>query len=212
MNLIATLLHYANASPPMDRREFYALKDRLLHNHARFTGHQIQEIRKECWGPYNRCEDGHVGCQGEHCPKCGGTGVYDLRWVRLERWEWSSYTFHIPSGDTRKIPSPYPPDGMIRGRIEHTNYGRKSHEALLWLYLLCGEWRLLWNEMQGSACCGRYWWPLLNVQRVVMHLSMWLEWKRCWQCDRWFPTWGSGWRVCRKCRKCRRTTPTDAPF
>jgi len=199
MNIPATLLHYANAHPPLDRAAFYALKDRLLRKHARFARHQIQEIRKECCGPWNRELDCRAGCPGEKCPCCGGTGVYDIRWVRLERWEWAGYTFHIPAGDTRQIPSPYPPDGMIRGRIEHASYGRKSREAVLWLYLLCGEWRMLWRSLIGSCSCGRYWWPLLNVQRVVMHLSMWLSWRKCW-CGRWYPTWGSGWCVCQKCR------------
>jgi hypothetical protein len=199
MNITATLLHYANASPPHARRAFYAVKDRLLRKYARFTGHQIQEIRKECWGPWNRESDCRAGCLGEKCPHCRGTGVYDIRWVRLERWQWGKYVFHIPAGDTRTIPSPYPPDGMIRGRIEHANYGRKSHEALLWLYLLCGEWRLLWRSLTGACSRGWYWWPLLNVQRVAMNLSMFLSWRKCF-CGRWYPTWGSGWCVCRKCR------------
>ncbi len=206
MSILATLLHYANANPPWDHRPFYLLKCRLLHKYARFTGHQIQEIRKECLGRRDHFGD-WSGCKGELCPKCGGTGVYDLRWVRLERWEWAGYVFHIPAGDTRKIPSPYPPDGMIRGRIEHAEYGRKSREALLWLYLLCGEWRLLWRTLTSSCSCGRYWWPLLNCQRVAMHLSEWLRWDRC-SCGRWFPTWGSGWCVCKRCRK----VTEDVPF
>jgi hypothetical protein len=29
---------------------------------------------------------------------------------------------------------------------------------------------------------------------------MWLAWRKCW-CGRYFPTFGSGWQICRKCRK-----------
>lgn len=203
MALLATLLHYANADPHfLHRADFYALKHCLLKRYGRFAGHDIQEIRKECYGRRDRWYGDWEGCPGEKCPKCGGTGVFDIRWFRLERWEWGGYTFHVPSGESRKIPSPYPPKGMICGRITHPDYGRASHEAALWLYLLCGEWRLLWWSLRGSCCCGWYWWPLLNVQRVVMHLSMWLSWRKCF-CGRWFPTWGSGWQVCRRCRKSR---------
>lgn len=48
----AWLLHLANANPPFStRQEFYTLKHRLLKRYGHFEGHQIQEIRKDCWGP-----------------------------------------------------------------------------------------------------------------------------------------------------------------
>lgn len=183
--IVSTLLHYANASPPHNRTEFYALKSRLVEEHGRFCGHDLQEIRKECWGPLVPFSEGGYegerrGCQGEKCRNCGGTGVFDIRWIRLQRWEWCGRVFHSPDGETRR-----PPDAgsvNIFGRIEHPKYGRASHEAVLWLYLLCGEWRLFWKAMRGSCCCGWVWWPLLNVQKVVMHL-----------------TWGSGRQICRRC-------------
>ena len=199
--ILATLLHYANASPPVNRTEFYALKDRLCRRYAEFRGHDIQEIRKECWGDQRDVYGDWGGC-GPNCRRCGGTGIFDVRWVRLERWHWFGYVFHRPDGDTRIKPDSV----QIHGRIEHPNYGRASNEAALWLYLLCGEWRLLWRALKGSRCCGWYWWPLLNVQRVVMELAMLLHWRRCW-CGRRYPTWGSGWQICRKCRNEKQEVP-----
>lgn len=206
--ILATLLHYANSSPPWNIRHFYALKHRLLKRYATFLGHDMQEIRKECWGPWNDW-DGPSGCPGASCRKCRGTGIYDIRWHRLERWWWLGYTFHVPSGSTIIRPKTTGP--MIQGRIEHKDYGRLSGEAVLWLYLLCGEWWLLWKAMKSSCACGWYFWPMLNLQRVVMRLSMWLRWHRCY-CGKWFPTWGSGWRICKSCRNPSPAQLEEIPF
>lgn len=208
--ILANLLHYANAQPPFCYRDdFYAVKEKLLHRFGRFAGHDLQEIRKECWGPFDPNGDWgeRIGCQGARCCHCGGTGIFDIRWVRLERWEWCGYVFHRPAGDTR-----VPPDlGTVRifGRINHPDYGDKSREACLWLYVLTGDWRKLWRALTSSSRCGRYWWPLMNVQRVVMKWRAYLSWRRCW-CGHWFFTAGTGWQVCRKCRQ---PTPVDeVPF
>ena len=207
--LLARLLHYANASPPMMRAEFYALKERLLRKYGTLDGGDVQEIRKECWGPRAwRDEWGDYDYRGcsKDCTRCGGTGVFDIRWVWLERWRWGKYVFHRPAGETR-IPNDAPI--TIRGRIQHPDYGRGSNEAALWLYLLCGEWRLLWRSIRGSCCCGRYWWPFLNVQRVLFKVRMKLGRQKCW-CGRRFFHWGTGWQVCKRCRKER--TTADIPF
>src|SRR5690606_6681754 len=138
-----TLLHYANASPPWNRTEFYALKERLLRQHGRFLGHDIQEITKECWGhrewDNEWGEYGYLDCTKDDKCRCRGTGIFDRRWIRLERWEWCGYVFHRPVDDTRIAPVDMnnvlrAPD--IVGRIEHPDYGDKSNEAVLWLYLL----------------------------------------------------------------------------
>lgn len=208
-HLLATLLHYANADPPLfcQRTEFYALKERLLRRWGRLADYDLQEIRKECWGT-RRWDPEHgdyeyLGCRDD-CPRCGGTGIFHIRWIWLERWEWCGYVFHRPSRESFTRPD-Y--QVSIHGRIEHPHYGWASSEAVLWLYLLCGEWRLLWRALRSSCSCGRYWWPLLNVQRVTMRLCMWLSWRRCF-CGRLYPTWGSGWQVCRQCRR----GPVELPF
>ena len=202
--LLATLLHYANAGHPGQR--LYDLKYYLLRTYARFDGHDLQEIRKECYGQATGYYEWE-GCKGPKCSKCGGTGVFDIRWIRLERWQWCGHVFHVPSGDTR-----IPPDiGTVKifGRIEHPNYGLKPSEAELWLYVLCCRWGDLWHALRGSSYCKPRWWPMLNLQWIVFRLAMKLSWKRCW-CGKMFPTWGSGWQICRKCRAPK--TAEEIPF
>lgn len=207
--LLAILLHHANADPPWPRVEFYAIKERLLRRYGRITDYEWQEIRKECWGPWGREYGERQGCQGAKCPHCRGTGVFDIRWVNLERWEWSGHVFHRPHWSTRTPPAV----GTVKffGRIEHNANHQKSREAALWLYLLCGEWRVFWNTLRYSCCCTRRAYPMLWLQWAVMNMSMWLSWRRCW-CGRWFPTWGSGWQCCRRCRKPRRIEIEETPF
>ena len=189
--LLAWLLHYANARPPMFSTDFYNLKTRLLHRFAKLSGHDVQEIRKECWGDHRN------GC-GPKCTRCGGTGIHDLFWVRLERWQWGRHVFHCPIGRVRFKPSELI---QIHGRIEHAKYGHASNEAVLWLYLLCGEGALLWHAMKSSCSCGWYFWPFLNLQRVVMRTRAWLRvrtsriqgvpyWITCRDCKRHFGSHG----------------------
>lgn len=212
MDILATLLHYANASPPSCRTEFYRMKERLLKRYGTFCGHDLQEIRKECWGELERNDDWYdrswLGCTGASCRRCGGTGVFDIRWVRLQRWTWGKYTFHIPDGETRKPPD-MPTPNLIRGLIEHPNYGRASNEAVLWLYLLFDR-RLFWRSITGWCCYGRYFYPLTILQRIAMPLRWRLSWQRC-LCGKLFFTWGSGWQICRKCRS-RSRDREDVPF
>ena len=203
--LVATLLHYANAGQPAYRAEFYALKERLLRKYGRFCGHDLQEIKKECYGEHTGLYEWD-GCKGAKCRRCRGTGIFDIRWVRLERWEWCGYSFHRPVDDTRVPPA----IGTVKifGRIEHPDYGLKSSEAVLWLYLLCAEFRLFARSLRASRYASPRWWPLLRLQALVFELAMRFGWRRCW-CGRWFPTWGSGWQIC---KKCRHQEPCEIPF
>lgn len=196
--LLATLLHYANANASWcGRNDLYALKEKLLRRYGELAGQDIQEIRRECWGPFNDWGD-PTGCPGEDCPRCGGTGIYDLKYIRLERWAWSGYVFHRPAERLYRLPDPASVN--IHGRIEHPDYDvRTSSEAALWLYLLSGERRLFWRTLKRSRFHRPGLRPLLILQALVMTLAMWLSWQKCW-CGRWFPTWGTGWQVCRKCR------------
>lgn len=199
--LIAWLLHVANTDAHCSPSRFYGVKEKLLRRYGRFAGHELQEIRKECWGPRVRgdwYDDSFSGCKGASCSRCGGTGLFDIRWIRLERWEWRGYVFHRPAGDTRVKPDIT--HVRIFGRIRHKDYGIAAGEARLWLYLLTCEWRLFWHDL--STHCYGYprWWPLLNLQRVAMNARMWLEVRRCF-CGRKFLAMNTGWQICRKCRK-----------
>ena len=191
--MIDRLLHLANAAPPIvNTREFYAVKDRLLRARGELLGHEWQHIADRCWGPWN-C----AGCPGATCYRCGGTGIYRQKWVRLERWRLGRHIFHRP------IQTSYADPGVpvtIVGRIHHQATGRRSHEALFWLYALTGEWRLFWYHMwRGGACCGWYAWPFLSLQRVVFHARLRLGRIETCLCGRKFWRRG-GWCVCPRCR------------
>lgn len=200
-SVLAWLCHFANANPM--GRKFYELKERLLRQYAEFRGHDIQEITKRCWG-YEH-PDGWLGC-GQHCRKCGGTGIFDRRWIRLQRWQWGRYTFHIPDGTTWKNPDSI----QIVGRIRHVNYGKLSREAELWLYVVTFQFRTLWYSLTAQSYCSPGWWPMCRLQKCAMWASMKLSWRKCW-CGRRYPTWGTGWLVCGKCRN-RKPTLDDIPF
>ena len=209
--ILVRLLHYANASPPWQRTEFYALKTRLLHTYAKFVGHDIQEIKKECWGDKWDDEGGQrYGC-GPNCRRCQGTGIFSIRWIRLQKFRWGKYTFHCPDGVSYIKPHLV----QINGLIEHANYGRASDEAALWLWLACGQWKDFCKAMRSSCCCGRYWHPLLNLQRICMKLCMYLRRQKCFYCKKWFTTWATGWQVCKRCRNAQDIQPAetdDIPF
>lgn len=175
--LLAFLLHRANSDPPtLTRREFYELKDRLLDRYARKVGAEIQEIVDECYGW------GFAGCAGAKCTKCGGTGVWQQFWVMLHVFQWGRYEFHRPGQRSWTRPARV----HIRGRIQHRSYGPSSAEACLWLYVLTGEWSLLWRSLRGSRRYGWWAWPLLNLQRVVFELRFSLgKWRRRRKVQRW---------------------------
>lgn len=203
-SVLAWLCHYANADPM--GREFYELKERLLRQYAEFMGHDIQEITKECWGDKWDREDGYwYGCS-DTCTRCGGTGVFDRRWVRLQKWRWGRFWFHIPDGSTRIKPETV----QIVGRVKHQDYGKASREAELWLYLVTMHWRTFWEMLTRQSYCNPGWWPLCRLQKIAMWTRMKLRIHRCW-CGRRFMTWGSGWMVCRQCRN-RKPSVDEIPF
>lgn len=196
--LKAMLLHYANSQPPINRTEFYALKERLLRKHGKCVGGDIQEIRKECWGPWGDQYGERAGCLGAKCHRCNGTGVFEIKWISLERWEWCGYVFHRPAFRLYAIPD----IGTVTifGRIEHEHSGQICSEAALWLYLLCGEWRLFWQELSTHSYHRCRFYPLLNIQRLMFKARLKFGIQKCW-CGKKFFHWGSGWQVCKKCRE-----------
>jgi hypothetical protein len=198
------LLHLANSGYPSQR--FYAIKKRLLHRHGTRVGGDVQEIVKECYGPRGGEYGDYQGCTRDARCKCRGTGVFSRRIFGLERWRWGRFTFHVP---TDTLPAALI---TIRGRIAHRHYGRLSKEATLWLYLLCGEMRLFWQEFTGSCSHGWYAWPLVLLQRVVTPIIWKLRRHDCIYCHKRFFTWGSGWCVCRRCRARSGSVEDAMPF
>ncbi len=206
-SVTSRLLHLANADPG-DRRSFYELKERLLRRYATFWGNDIQEIVKECWGDQVDEHGDRYGC-GPQCRRCGGTGVWERKWIVLQRWHWGGYVFHVPEGRTYQKPESV----QIHGRIEHPDYGRASREAELWLYLLCREWRKWWHAVSTSCYMRPGWWPMCRLQKVAMRLRTNFSWRRCSDCNCLFLTWGSGWLVCKTCREPKPVAGRDeVPF
>lgn len=209
--LLAHLLHWANAQPPMGyRREFYALKSRLCHRYGQPDGFDVQEIVKPCWGRWG--EAGDV-CDDARCRKCGGSGIYDRSYVQLQRWQWGAFLFHEPIGRFGGIPRRFPktkeqPKAVIIGYVRHTDYGRLSSEARLWLYLLTGSWRLLWRDLWSGCCCGRYVYPFLLIQRCLWTMRMVGTVRRCFACQRRYLR-RKGWQICWRCRKPRTPVPVS---
>jgi hypothetical protein len=204
-SILAWLCHYANADPSHCRNTFYDLKDRLLRQYAEFRGHDIQEIVKECYGGFDYIGDPR-GCKGKECRRCGGTGIYDRRWVRLQRWHWGKYVFHIPDGSTWIKPDSV----QIHGRIKHEDYGKASRgrEAELWLYIVTLQFGMWWKVLSTSSYCSPGWWPMCRLQGWAMWARMKFSWHRCW-CGKRFPTWGTGWQICKKCRQPKTVTEQD---
>lgn len=190
--MISYLLHCANASPPMVRRkEFYALKDRLMRRFGeQQAGNHVQEIEKECWGPYRE------GCPGAGCRRCGGSGIFDHFFVELEVWQWGRWRFHRP---LRRTWSPPVSPPHIKGYIRHGKTWLDGSEARLWLYLVCGEWRLWWRTLRASRRSPRWWqpmlWPMLSLQALIWDVDHKLGIRRV--------DHKLGIRRCQDCRKVR---------
>ncbi len=174
--MISRLLYLANADPPTVRRkEFYDLKERLLARYGtRVLPDHVQEIRKDCWGPQQE------GCAGRGCRRCGGSGVWDHFFVRLERHRWGKYEFHRPA-ERRCRPSAAPD---IRGYVRHREGGSRCREALLWLCLLVGEWRMLLRLMVASCYSNPGRRPLCQLNRLTFWAWMKRP-RRCADCARW---------------------------
>lgn len=160
---LALLLHYANARPPVIGREsFYALKTELLNRYGVKDGVDIQYIEKPCF-----C----YGKYGNRCYKCGGSYVFERKWIRLQRWRFVDYSFHQP------LETLYSPrealNVTIKGYIEHPSYGVKSNECLLWLLVLCGEWRLLIRQFRSGCYVHPGWYPLSTLQKIFFGVVTW---------------------------------------
>lgn len=209
MNPLATLLHYANSQPPWQfKREFYAVKKRLLTKHATPDGADVQHLPgKQCW----TCEGTGWYSKGRLCDKCSGTGWYKSpKWVCLDRHRWGKYVFHMP-GEV-SYTKPEPDITRIVGYVEHKSYGKLSDEAFAWLCLLCGEWRLLWRWLNASYYTSFPWWPWLSVQWAIGEVSYhWERYNRkCVGCGKRIGVQES-WR-CDACYEPHKSVSEDIPF
>lgn len=197
--ILAALLHYANSRPPFSKSEFYAVKKRLIQRFGTWDGDDLQHIVAECWGYWSNYGDESTPC-GPDCRKCGGTGIYRESWHILQRYTWHGYKFHVWHHQAYSQPQSDHYVNRIVGRVTHRNYGRWSDEAVLWLYLLTGEWSLLKRALCGSRIGQWTSLPMLNLQKICMTWSMWFSRRTC-RCGRRYFTWNTGWQICQKCRR-----------
>lgn len=207
LRFLAWLLGLANAraATSSHRRDLYDLKDRLLRRFAVRDGEDVQRIVDACHGW------GFEGCEGKYCEKCRGTGIYQTRWVLLERWRLAGRVFHRPIGACLPRAVDY-----IDGRIHHDVPARVAAEAALWLALLFDR-TLFWNLLaRGGRFCGWQWRPMLALQVVVYEarsrthaIRAALSRRECIHCGARF--WRG--RTARYvCRSCFAAIPEDAEY
>ena len=152
-NALGRILHIANSDPPSRyRREFYAVKDRVLKRFGLPECNDLQHIIKPCWrcdgtGTFRGYDNGirWVNFDPFKCRKCGGSGVYDEFWVALEGWSLGRYRFHRPRYRTRSqadpqltrfAPGPLFDNGaLIEGHIVHDRHRRAGLCANLLFFL-----------------------------------------------------------------------------
>lgn len=166
--IVGRLLHLANSDPPsVGRREFYAMKDRLLVRWGTRAGEDTQRIVDKCWS----CDGtGRYADTGNQCRRCFD-GVYSERWVRLARWTLGGCPFHSVIGRVFEPPGTTP---TIEGRVRHKSYGMASTESLLWLALVFDR-RLFLRQMGGTYHCGRTLYPLCLLQKLAWHVARFWE-------------------------------------
>lgn len=122
-NRLSLVLKKANQGPPFgfdEREAFYKLKQAILEAYGTRDGEDVQRIIKKCW----RCKEGiyvsrgyfyddwDVG-DGEVCVKCNGSSIYDLSYIRLERWRLGKCVFHRPLQRSASPPGKVTIDGVI---------------------------------------------------------------------------------------------------
>lgn len=158
---LGELLYRANATRD---QSVYAIKDRLLETYGtREPWDDCQHITRPCWGPYYG-----VQC-GLGCTKCGGTGIYSERLVRLEVWRFGARSFHRPWTFGRPLYLYSEP--VIEGLITHdeVRFGAR-HEAKLWLLFLFDrpEW---WRSVTGQSS-GFCWLPMEFLAFVIFEINI----------------------------------------
>jgi hypothetical protein len=91
---IARVLRAAN-SRPFNRDMFYPIKTAILHAYATEEPFDVQRIAKDCWGCSGTgMEHGYDDLN--ECRRCEGSGVYDVVYVKLKRWNLAGSIFHEP--------------------------------------------------------------------------------------------------------------------
>ena len=149
-HIVGWLLHYANKDGD---KQFYGLKNRLLHSYGVKVGVEMQHIKKKCWSCHETGVFTRVLECGDMMPvpcwRCYATGIYEEFWVRLDKYKIGKWYFHIPiermnaykhQKEGKELP-------IIEGYIRHKRPKHEiSRECVLWLYLLFDR-KIFWYEL-----------------------------------------------------------------
>jgi hypothetical protein len=158
VNRFARVLHVANCNPFLADR-FYKLKTQICFTYGKFDRFDIQRITHKCWGDHER------SC-GPKCKKCGGTGVYSIRYHELRRWKISDYLFHEPIRSLESMEA-FVRGVTVEGKIKHDKYRTSA--------LACGvigrlfDMAYYWDVLKyrRSECFGRFVHRIEQVARWV---------------------------------------------
>jgi hypothetical protein len=213
---LGRLLHLANSDVPLfGNEQFYAIKERMLREWGTRDGEDWQHIRKECWTCHGTGIFSDFGYP-LRCNRCT-RGVYDEKWIRLERWRLGGYVFHRPAETYHCSEPPWAKIGtdrpFIEGRIEHKVPGRRGHEAALWLALIFDP--PYWLRLMTGNRCGEWTGlPMCELQKVMMEVCMLcasLVPRDCISCGDPFvrPFTGSIHYQCRRCAERPRPVWTE---
>ena len=146
-HILGAFLHAANARPPyLERRAFYAMKERILDRWGTPDGYDLQHFLARicfaCNGTGWRYgwdwadEDDDDYAQVHRCDHCSGTGEYmSAKTIGLDRYRLGRYVFHVP----HQVPRNRPVFGgtkTFEGRLNHaTPRFYINEEAAMWLAL-----------------------------------------------------------------------------
>lgn len=201
--ILSYLLHFANRNIIFTRKEeFYKIKTQLLQRYGSLLGEEIQHVKKICYS----CEgSGKFKCEWkptEPCWSCGGDGIYEEFWVRLNRYQFGRFVFHQP---TVRMTS-YEPlfEGVslpvIEGYIRHDR--PKYHigaECCYWLFLF-------YDRSTFRRVFGRIGYPSKKRTPLVFLATLLFDWRmERWKVFKPKIKWKPNWR------KRDRLTPLD-PF
>lgn len=145
---LSAVLARANSCPPMQfRAEFYEIKQHICETFGKLIGHDVQYIKKTCWGDY------YEGCS-DHCDRCGGTGIYSETWWKLERWKVGERVFHRPAQRlSRSEAVGYAVN--IEGKISHKKTA-KARDCAGALFLLFAPHRIAIPSIENQGACEHY--------------------------------------------------------
>jgi hypothetical protein len=175
--LLGFLLFHANRDP-LEKKSFYAIKERLLRRYGKKVGADVQHLAGvRC----NRCDRGRHwhwiydwhGFGYESCWHCDGTGWYKPeRWVLLLRIQVGGHIFHRPVS-TAYYECWLPPTVRARvldGYVKHPSSPfHLSRECCLWLYLFFDRERFR-KEMRLGIGCEHYFTPFVAWQNYLFLL------------------------------------------